>query len=189
MSNNHNTYKCIVTGAEKYIPPSLLKNKIKKFGDVDSFRQHYVSKEAKKLLKSGNTVPQVREILGAPDNLPEIDIKILYRLKLVNTRTRKGNKEAQQYMERQIWLNSAEFKNKKRAHEQRIKNMSFQEWVEENTGGPNRLWLSTGRCTGTCIRPDIFVSHNNKSCDGCPYHEYCLCRNKRLSHEKRSKRQ
>ena len=62
-----------------------------------------------------------------------------------------------------------------------------QEWVEENTGGPNRIWLSVGSCTGTCIRPDIFLS-NNKSCDGCEYHEFCLCRNKRLSHEKRRRR-
>jgi len=41
---------------------------------------------------------------------------------------------------------------------------------------------------GTCIRPDVFLTHNNKACDGCEYYEFCVCDNKRLSHEKKRRR-
>lgn len=189
MSDKPNMYSCIVTGNEKYIPPSLLKNKLKKYGDIEEFRKHYISKEAAKLLKNGNTVTQVRELLNAPEDLPSVDVKILHRLKMVKTsRSRKGNKEAQEALERQTWLNSAEFKNKMLAAQERKQNMSFKQWVEENTGGPDKVWLTQGRCCGTCIRPDVFVSWNDRACDGCPYYDYCLCRNRRLSHEKKRKR-
>ena len=182
-------YSCIVTGIEKYIPPSLLKNKLKKYDSTEEFRKYYVSKEAAKLLKSGNTVSQVRSVLNAPENLPIIDVKILHRLKMVKTSSaRRNGKAAEEEMKRQAWLSSPEFKSKMLAVQERKQNMSFKEWVEENTGGPDRRWLTLGRCTGTCIRPDVFVSWNDRACDGCPYYEHCLCRNRRLSHEKKRKR-
>ena len=64
------------------------------------------------------------------------------------------------------------------AWEERQKNMSFRDWVETYTG--------TGRERGgTCVRPDIFLSWNNRACDGCQCYEFCMCYGKRLSHEKR----
>ena len=68
-----------------------------------------------------------------------------------------------------------------RAVEEKKQNMTFTDWVEEYTG--------TGRERGgTCIRPDIFLTHNNRACDGCACYEFCLCYQKRLSGEKRKPR-
>ena len=71
-----------------------------------------------------------------------------------------------------------EFKDKMIAWKERQRNMSFQDWVETYTG--------TGRERGgTCVRPDIFLSWNNRACDGCECYEFCMCYGKRLSHQKR----
>ena len=66
-SKDSNTYKCIVTGAPKYIPPSLAKKQFAKFGSADEFRKYYVSREARKLLKMGKSVSEVRTELNSPD--------------------------------------------------------------------------------------------------------------------------
>ena len=178
MNKEANTYYCIVTGEPKYIPPSLVKNKLKKFGDESLFREHYVSTPARKLLKSGMTVKEVREQLGATDDVSDISPQILLRLKLMKLTSRKGRKEAEEHAERERYLKSQEFRDKRRAWKDRQKNMTFKDWVETYTGtGYHR--------GGTCIRPDIFLTHNNRACDGCECYEFCMCYNKRLSHEKR----
>ena len=70
------------------------------------------------------------------------------------------------------------YKDKMIAWKELQKNMTFEEWVREYTG--------TGRERGgTCIRPDIFLSWNNRACDGCQCYEFCMCYQKRLSHEKK----
>ena len=85
-------------------------------------------------------------------------------------------------LERQQYLNSQEFRDKIAAWEKRKENMSFREWVQENT--------SIGRSRGgTCIRPDVFLSLNDHACNDCPYYEHCMCYQKRLSHEKRKRKQ
>ena len=175
MSNNY--YKCIVTGEEKYIPPSLLKGKLKKFGDVEELRKHYVSSKVAKLLRKGQTVDEIRGELNIT-GLPKVNLQILARLNLMRKKKGIRGKESAEKLERQRYLNSQEFKDKMRAWEQRKKNMSFREWIQENT--------SIGRERGgTCIRPDVFLSWNNRACDECPYYEHCMCYQKRLSHEKR----
>lgn len=179
---------CIVTGKLSYFSKSLLEKKINKFGSVEEFKKYYVCPAARKLLRGGDSIDTVREKLAAPDNLPDVNTEVLYKLKILKINKRRGAKEAKEVIERQRYLNSREYRDKMLAIEERKRNMTFQEWVEENTGGPNRAWLNEGACTGTCIRPDIFLSHNNKACDGCPYYEYCLCRNRRLSHEKKRRR-
>ena len=73
VSNNY--YKCIVTGEEKYIPPSLLKNKLKKFGDIEEFKKHYVCSQVAKLLRKGQTVDEIREQLNITD-LPKVNLQI-----------------------------------------------------------------------------------------------------------------
>jgi len=175
---SENTYKCIVTGEEKYIPPSLLKSKIKKFGTANEYKKYYVSKPAAKLLKLGKTVDEVRQDLNAPKDLPEVDLEILIKLKLVKVNRRKGKREALEARDRENYLNSDEFKSKMRRVQEERENMSYADWVEYNTGiGKER--------GGTCIRPDIFLTWNNRACDGCEAYEYCVCDGKRLSHEKR----
>ena len=182
-----NIYACVVTGEEKYLPPSIIKSKMSKYKDEDEFRQYYICPVAAKLLRAGSTVSEIREKLNIK-GLPEVKPIILTRLNLMRKKKGLRVKESTERLERQKYLNSQEFKDKMRAAEERKQNMTFQEWVEESTGGKDRIWLKEGACTGTCIRPDIFVSMNNKACDGCPYHQYCLCRNKRLSHEKKHRR-
>ena len=38
------------------------------------------------------------------------------------------------------------------------------------------------------LQPDVFLSWNDRACNDCPYFEFCLCDNKRLSHEKKRKK-
>lgn len=176
-----NTYVCIITGEEKYIPPSLLKAKVKKYGSLTEYRKYHVSRAAAKLLKQGKTVDEVRAELNSPSDLPDVDLEILIRLKLVKINKRKGKKEHNEAKERLKYLNSKEFKDKMQQIKYERENQTFADWVEENT--------SVGKSAGgTCIRPDIFLSWNNKACDGCPYYEYCVCDNRRLSTEKRTRR-
>ena len=175
---SENTYKCIITGEEKYIPPSLVKSKIKRFGTADEYRKYYVSKPAAKLIKNGKTVDEVRGELNAPADLPGVDLEILIKLKLVKVNRRKGKKEAEEHTERLRYLNSDEFRNKKLRFEQEQKHLSYSDWVQRYTG--------TGKERGgTCIRPDIFLTWNDRACDGCTAYEFCECDGKRLSHEKR----
>ena len=135
----------------------------------------------------GKSVDEIRKELNIKEDLDRVPNRILARLKLLKKKPKRQKSEAAK-LERERYLNSKEYRDKMRAVAERKANMTFQEWVEENTGGRDRIWLREGACTGTCIRPDIHLSRNNKACDGCPYYEYCLCRNKRLSHEKKIKR-
>ena len=157
--------------------PSIACKKFDKFGSEEEFRKHYVSPAAAKLLRKGQTVDEIREKLGV-EGMPKIKPIILTRLNLM--RKKKGSRiqESAEKLERTRYLNSKEFKDKMIAFEERQRNMSFRDWVERYTG--------TGRERGgTCVRPDIFLSWNNRACDGCQCYEFCLCYGKRLSHEKR----
>ena len=181
MKDKKNIYKCIITGAEKYMPPSVAKNKLRRFGSENEFRKYYVSTEARRLIKSGLSVSDTRSKLNAPSDLSDVSLEVLIKLKLVKITSRKGKKEAEEVLERKQYLNSKEFRDKKIAREERLLNQTFQDWVETYTG--------TGRERGgTCVRPDIFLSWNNKACDGCDCYEFCMCYGKRLSHEKRKPR-
>ena len=176
MKSNH--YACIVTGHEKYIPPSLLKPKLSKFDSIEEFRKYYVCKEAAKLLREGCSIDEAREALNVTDILPVIDPHILTRLNLMRKKKGIRGKEAEDEAERQRYLTSTEFKDKMERVRRERASQTFSEWVEENTGVGKRNG-------GTCIRPDIFLSWNDRACDGCQCLEYCVCDNKRLSHEKR----
>jgi hypothetical protein len=177
---------CIVTGKLSYFSKSALTKKISKFGSVEDFSKHYVCPPARKLLRTGMTVDEVRKHLNITQKLPAVSLDIISRLNLLKTKsTRKNSKEE---LARAKYLNSKEYKDKMRAWHHRKENMTFREWVEEYTGGTDRIWLTQGARTGTCIRPDIYLTRNYKACDGCECYEYCLCRNKRLAHEKKRRR-
>ena len=159
------------------MPPSLAKKKIAKFGNDEQFREHFVCPSAAKLLRAGQSVDEIRTQLGIT-GMPKVKPLILTRLKLLRKKKGLRAQAAIQRMEHQQYLNSQEFKDKRSAWEERQKDMTFEEWVREYTG--------TGRERGgTCIRPDIFLSWNNRACDGCQCYEFCMCYQKRLSHEKR----
>ena len=167
---------CIVTGKLSYFSEASLTKKLSKFGSVEEFSKHYISPPARKLLRAGMTVDAVRESLKITEKLPVVSLDVIARLNLLKKKsTRKNSKEQE---DRAQYLNSKEFKDKIRDIKDHHQNMSFQDWVQTYTG--------TGRERGgTCIRPDIFLSWNDRACDGCPYYEHCMCYQKRLSHEKR----
>ena len=174
------TFECIVTGEKKYISAGNLKRRLAKFGSQQEFAQHYICVAAKKLLRKGMTVDEIRKQLNVTQELARVPNKILARLKLLKKKPRKQKDQAAK-LERQRYLNSKEYKDKMIAWKDRQKNMTFEEWVREYTG--------TGRERGgTCIRPDIFLSWNNRACDGCQCYEFCMCYQKRLSHEKKKPR-
>ena len=172
-----NCYACIVTGEEKYIPPSIAKSKIRKFGNEEDFRSHFVCPSTAKLLRKGQTVDEIREQLNIT-NLPKVKPLILTRLNLMRKKKGLRVKETAEKIERERYLNSKEYRENIRKWKERQQNMTFQEWVETYTG--------TGRERGgTCVRPDIFLSWNNRACDGCECYEFCMCFGKRLSGEKK----
>lgn len=175
------TLSCIVTKEEKYINSTTLKNKLKKFGDEDTLRKFYVSKNAAKLLKTGLSIQQVRDKLNS-DASNSVDYEVLYKLRLL--KASKGKRKKQ--------LSSVEVKQQREESEKKARDWyNMQEkmktcsktWVEEMTGGPNRAQVPHG---GTCIRPDIYYNHeyNVKGrCSPCPYNEHCLCTNKMIKNE------
>ena len=178
MKRNH--YICIITGESKYIAPSIAKKKIAKFGSEEDFRKHYISPTAASLLRKGQTVDEIRVALNVTD-LPKVNPHILTRLNLLRKKKGLRVKESNEKQERQKYLNSKEFRDKMLRLERQRSNMSFQDWVETYT--------SPGRERGgTCQRPDIFLTWNDRACDGCRYYEHCMCYQKRLSHEKRKPR-
>ena len=174
--------KCIVTGAEKYFTPKALEKRISKFGTIKQVELHYVSQDAKRLLKKGLSVDEIREKLEVTESLPKVNLQVLARLKLLkNPKKRKAAKAAEAKAERERYLRSKEFKDKMLALEEEKANMTFKEWVV--------MYTSTGRERGgTCLRPDVFLSHNDRACDGCPYYEHCRCYQRRLSSEKKKPR-
>ena len=175
---------CIVTGESSYFPPKSMEKKVSKFGSRKQFDMHYVSIPARKLLRQGLTVDEIREKLNVTAKLPDVDLKILSRLKLLKKKKRK-DKSAAKRAENERYLRSQEYKQKMRDIEQQRANMTDRQYIQEATGGQNGCQIELG---GTCQRPDILLSVNNRACDGCPYYEHCLCYNRRLSHEKRIKR-
>ena len=68
---------CIVSGRELTITNSYFEKKVEKAGTEEKLHSTYVCKEAKKLLKLGNTYLKVREILQCDKNLPELDENLL----------------------------------------------------------------------------------------------------------------
>jgi len=168
---------CIITNEEKYFNSTVLRNKLNKFGSEENFKRFYVSKPAAKLLKSGLTIDQVRTKLNSSCT-KQVDVEILYKLKLLKTGKKKRK-----------FLSPEELKERRERTEknerewydlqEKIKSCS-KTWVEEMTGGPNRVQVPHG---GTCIRPDIYYDNEGSRegrCRPCPYHQHCLCTNKEL---------
>ena len=175
---------CIVTGESSYFPPKSMEKKVSKFGSRKQFEMHYVSIQARKLLRTGLTVDEIREKLNITTKLPAVDLQILSRLKLLKKKKRR-DRSAEKRAEIERYLRSEEYRKKIRDLKETRSNMSEREYIEEATGGKDGCQIEMG---GTCHRPDIFLSVNNRACDGCPYYDYCLCYNRRLSHEKSVKR-
>lgn len=164
------TIKCIVTGREKVFSQLSLKTKVKKYGSIEEYSKNYVCKEAKKLLKTGLSVQDIRDKLKCSKDLPEPDISILIKNKLIKQKKVKNEDREQ----RVKYLSSDQFKEKTSRNINTWR--SFKHFVEWATGGPDGSHVKMG---GTCQRPDILLN-NGKYCDGCVFYEYCLCEQKRI---------
>ena len=175
------TYACIVTGEQKYIAPSILKKKIEKFGTEAEFAKHFILPTVATLLRKGQTVDEIRSSRGITD-MPSIDPHGLTRLNLIRKKKGVRAQEAEEKQARDQYLRSKEYKEKMADIAASRENMSDRQYIEFATGGPNNCQVQYG---GTCARPDIFLSWNNKSCDGCDYYQHCLCYNRRLSTDKK----
>ena len=93
-----NRYKCIVSGEEKYIAPTIAQKKICKFGDEDEFRKHYVAPSAAKLLRQGLSVDEIRQQLGVT-GLPAINPHVLTKQKLLRKKRGTRGKETEEKLE------------------------------------------------------------------------------------------
>lgn len=80
---------CIVTGRSLTITDSYYQKKVDKAGSEENLIKNYICKEAKKLLKLGNNVKKVREILDCGTDLPDIDEDIITELVFGNNKKGK----------------------------------------------------------------------------------------------------
>jgi len=149
--------ECIVSGITKRVSKNTLIKMSSMFGDFEQVKRHYVSKEAKKLLRGRVAPEKVQEQLLPKDKKPfSIDYQILARLNLL-----KKEKKVKSKANKRLIIEYAprrEFKD-------------IKEYVEWATGN------------NTCIRPDIYFDneYNVKgNCAPCPYNEFCLVTNKVL---------
>jgi len=144
---------CIVSGIQKRVSKNAILKGIKQFGSLDKFKEFYVSREAKKLLKQRMQPEQVQQELLPKDKTPfSIDKGVLVKLKILK-KPKKGFKREDLF-------------NVKIPNSDRYKSASFQQYVESLT-------------EYSCLRPDIFLD-NGRCCIGCPYLEFCICKSKRL---------
>ena len=156
--------KCIVLGEERYFSPVSLWPKIKKFGGLQDFKKYYICPKAKRELKSGKTVNDIRKEFNAKVT-KKVHPKILAKLGLLKKQKKRGTKKTQ-WIDNQIPQVSTTTESTRWG--------SDQEYIEEMTGGPNGCQIHNG---GTCHRPDIYYNYD-KQCNICPYYKYCLCINK-----------
>lgn len=175
---------CIVTGKLSYFSKSSLEKKVSKFGSVDEVAKHYICPPARKLLRSGMTVDQVREKLNVTADVPKVEFETLSRLGLLKKNNHR-RKKADSKWGMCFWRHPDYIKTKaaeERAREKFNEHASDREYIEWSTGGPAGSQVPLG---GTCQRPDIFLN-NGKYCDGCSYWEYCLCDKKRVTRDYQS---
>jgi len=154
---------CIVTGIERRVSKAGIAKGMKKFASLAAFSDHYVSNEAKRLLRQRVSPEEVQKQLR-PKNLKpfSIDHQILARLKLLK-KPRKGK----------VSIEDAHILVKKWVPAERKTYSSVQAYVVDNTQN------------GNCIAPQLYLN-SDRVCDDCKYTEWCLSTSKQFS--KRYKR-
>lgn len=164
---------CIVTGKKQYVFGVTLKKRIQHFGSLDELTKHFICRKAKKLLKEGLTVDEVRAKLKVKKELSTVSQESLN----LNKIKAKKIKPAEVVKQNVDYINSNDFKKKKIRENNTLNTWgSFKLFVEEMTGGPNGCQISKG---GTCQNPHIWFD-NEEFCDGCTWFQFCLVSRKRL---------
>jgi hypothetical protein len=149
---------CAVTGLEKRVSKSAILKGISKFGSIESFKKHYIDRQAKKLLKQRVSPEDVQKRLLPKGKKPfTVDLNVLAKLKLLKKPKNK----------------TVEYTNTVLVSAPKKYFSSFQQYVENMT-------------ETACMRPDIFLN-NDRTCNKCPFVEFCICRVKRLEKEKQKR--
>ena len=135
-----------------------------KFDSVEEYRQYYICKEARALLKIGETEDEIRKKFNC-DNKTPIPFRIL-----------------KCYVKK--FKSKESIKRKKR-------NAIIKEFVNNKSNitvssGKVTIPLSLNNAkhveeltTGACWRPDLYLN-NNKTCIGCPLFKDCKCELKKM---------
>jgi hypothetical protein len=149
---------CIVTGLSRRVSKAGMAKGIKKFGGIIQFTDHYVSNEAKRLLKQRVSPEEVQKQLRPANLKPfSIDKQILGRLKLLKKARHKKLTEQEATMTVKNW----------KPAERRFYS-TIQEYVVDNTRN------------GSCIAPQLYLN-SDRVCDQCKYTKFCLSTAKQFS--------
>lgn len=149
---------CIVTGIEKRVSKAGIIKGTKKFGDLACFIEHYVSNEAKRLLRQRISPEEVQKQLRPSHLEPfKINHQALLRQKLLKKPRNKRLTEAEATLTVKKW----------KPAERRFYNTTA-EFVIDNTKN------------GSCIAPKLYLD-SDRVCDNCPYKQWCQSTVKQFS--------
>jgi len=149
---------CVVTGLERRVSKAGIMKGNKKFGGPVGFADHYVSNEAKRLLRQRISPEEVQKQLRPKDKKPfSIDHQVLARLKLLKKQ-----------------------RNKKITLEE-VKQISIK-WIpkEPKTYSSREAYIVDNTKNGSCIAPQLFLD-SDRCCDHCQYSKHCLSTAKTFS--------
>jgi len=150
---------CIVTGLERRVSKAGIAKGNKKFGGPVPFAEHYVSNEAKRLLRQRVSPEEVQKQLRPANKKPfSINKQVLARLKLLKkpkNNKRMSIEEVQQISVKWIPKEPRSYTN-------------MTEYVVENTKN------------GSCIAPQLYLN-SDRVCDECKYTKHCLSTVKQFS--------
>lgn len=150
---------CIVTGLERRVSKAGVTKGNKKFGGPVAFDEHYVSNEAKRLLKQRVSPEEVQKQLRPINKKPfSIDHQALARLKLLKKP-----------------------KNTKRITEEEAREIAVK-WIpkEARFYSTSKEYIIDNTKNGSCIAPQLFLN-SDRVCDHCKYTAHCLSTAKTFS--------
>lgn len=142
---------CIVTGLERRVSKAGMAKGIKKFGGPVPFMEHYISNEAKRLLRQRVSPEEVQKQLRPSNKKPfSIDHQVLARLKLLKKP-----------------------RNKKITMEE-VKQISIK-WIPKEPRTYNNIaeYIIDNTKNGSCIAPQLYLD-SDRVCDHCKYTKHCL---------------
>jgi len=143
---------CIVTGLERRVSKAGIAKGNKKFGGPVPFADHYISNEAKRLLRQRISPEEVQKQLRPANKKPfSIDHQVLARLKLLKKP-----------------------KNSKRVTEEEAREIAVK-WVPKEARFYSNIkeYVMDNTKNGSCIAPQLYLD-SDRVCDHCKYTEHCL---------------
>ena len=153
------TMTCIVTGLERRVSKAGVAKGNKKFGGPVPFAEHYISNEAKRLLRQRISPEEVQKQLRPSNKKPfSIDHQVLARLKLLKKP-----------------------KNSKRITEEEAREIAIK-WSpkEARFYSTTKEYIIDNTKNGSCIAPQLFLN-SDRVCDKCKYTDHCLSTAKTFS--------